>query len=346
MQDVSAHAAADNLARVATAYAFLIAVNVAAWIWAAYALARHPALWGLAVLAYMFGLRHALDADHIAAIDNVVRKVMQQRKNGSYVGLFFALGHSTVVVLACAAIAAATTPVQHRLITLYNTGAGLGTLVSALFLLFIGVANLLVLRHVWVTFQQVRHGQRMIGEAIPGSVLSVTPLTRLCQPLLRLVSRSWHMYLVGLLFGLGFDTATEVGLLSISAQGSMRGASLASVLVFPALFTAAMSLLDTSDSLLMAGAYHWALLHPLRKLLYNLTITAASVIIAFGIGGVEALTLVALKFDLQGGFWHAVEALNDDLSRLGCLVVATFIAAWVVSIVIYRFKRYDRIAIG
>ena len=332
--------------RAATTYTLLVAANVAAWIWAAIAFDKHPSLWSLAVLAYMFGLRHAFDADHIAAIDNVVRKLMQQGKSASAVGLYFSLGHSTVVVLACVAIAVSTAPLQRRLESFHDIGGVIGTAVSALFLLMIGLINIFVLRRIWITFRSVHRGDRTLDDG-PGDALTAGgPLARLCQPLLRLVSRSWHMYPVGLLFGLGFDTATEVGLLSISAQSSMQGAPVASVLVLPALFTAAMSLMDTTDSMLMTRAYGWAFVHPLRKLWYNLTITAASVLVALCIGSVEALGLFAERFDLRGGLWRVVDGLNDNLSRLGYLVVGVFIASWVVSITVYRLNRFDRVVAG
>jgi len=332
--------------RTASTYALLVTANVAAWVWAALAFGQRPSLWSLAVLAYIFGLRHAFDADHIAAIDNVVRKLMQQGRNATAVGLFFSLGHSTVVVLACAVIAASGAPLQRRLESLHDIGAVIGTSVSAIFLLLIGLFNLFVLRRTWMTFRSVHRGERTLDAGLGDALTAGGPLARLCRPLLRLVSRSWHMYPVGLLFGLGFDTATEVGLLSISAQSSMQGAPVTSVLVLPALFTAGMSLMDTTDSVLMTGAYGWAFVHPLRKLWYNLTITAASVLVALCIGSVEAAALVAERFHLQGGVWGIVAGLNDDLSSLGYLVVGIFLASWVLSIAVYRLKRFDRVAAG
>ena len=327
---------------VTATYLLLFAANVAVWGWSALALSAHPALWSLAMLAYIFGLRHAFDADHIAAIDNVVRKLLQQGKNASNVGLYFSLGHSTVVVLACAAIAVATAPLQQRLASVHKIGGTVGTAVSAIFLLLIGLANLLVLRRIWITFREVRHRHPGVGDVLNDPLQGGGFLVHLCQPLLRLVSRSWHVYPVGLLFGLGFDTATEVGLLSISAQSSAGGASVASVLIFPALFTAGMSLMDTTDSVLMVRAYGWAFIHPLRKLWYNLTMTAVSVIVALCIGGVEALSLLVGRLDLQGSFWRVIGGLNDDLSRMGYLVVAIFLASWVVSIAVYRLRGFEQ----
>jgi len=329
---------------VTTTYLFLVAANVAIWLCSGLALSGHPGLWSLAILAYILGLRHAFDADHIAAIDNVVRKLLQQGRSASTVGLYFSLGHSTVVILACAAIAIATAPLQQRLESLHKIGGTAGTAISAIFLLLIGLANLFVLRRLWITFRDVRGGHRTVGDMFDDSLQSGGFLVRLCQPLLRFVSRSWHMFPVGLLFGLGFDTATEVGLLSISAQTSARGATAASVMIFAALFTAAMSLMDTTDSMLMTRAYGWGFIHPLRKLWYNLTITAVSVIVALCIGSVEALSLLADRLDLQGSFWRLVGGLNDDLSRLGYVVVVIFLAGWIVSIAVYRLRGFERAA--
>jgi len=327
-------------------YALLIGMNAAAWSWAAFAFGRHPALWSLGVMAYVFGLRHAFDADHIAAIDNVVRKLMQQGRNASTTGLFFSLGHSTVVVLACVAIAASTAPLQRRLEHLHDIGGAIGTMVSASFLLLIGLVNLFILRRTWLAFRNVRRGVGSPDDGAADAPAAAGLIAHLCRPLLRLVSSPWHMYPVGLLFGLGFDTATEVGLLGISAQSSLHGAPVAAVLALPALFTAGMSLLDTTDSVLMTRAYGWAFVHPLRKLWYNLTITAASVVAALCIGGVEAAALLAEKFHLRAGFWRLVTGMNEDFSSLGYLVVGIFLASWACSMVVYRLRNPERVAAG
>lgn len=328
---------------MASIFFSLIVANAAAWIWASLILTAHPALWSLAALAYVFGLRHAFDADHIAAIDNVVRKLLQQGEGASSVGLFFSLGHSTIVVLACVVIATATASLQHRLQGLHDIGGVVGTAVPASFLLLIGIANIFVLRSVWLAFKAIQRGQRPISDAL-AEFLGGGPLARLYRPLFRLVSRPWHMYPIGVLFGLGFDTATEVGLLSLSAQSSSRGLSLLAVLIFPTLFTAAMSLLDTTDSLLMMRAYGWAFIHPLRKLWYNLTITAASVLVALGIGSLEALGLMAERLQWKHGVWRIVVELSDDLSRLGYVVVGIFIVSWMLSVAVYRLMRFEALA--
>ena len=332
--------------KAATIYTFLIVANAAAWLWAWIAFADGPALVGTALLAYMFGLRHAFDADHIAAIDNVVRKLMQEGKAPYSVGFFFSLGHSTIVVLASIAIAATAAALQSKLEAFHDLGGVIGTVVSALFLLVIGVANLFILRGIWSAFVRARRGKPIVNEDLDALLAGRGFIARIFRPLFRVVSRSWHMYPIGFLFGLGFDTATEIGLLGISATQAAQGMSFWTILVFPALFTAGMSLMDTTDSVLMTRAYGWAFVHPIRKLWYNLTITAASVVVAIFIGGVEALGLIGDKLGLEGGFWHLVGDLNDNLTNFGFAVVGIFVASWLISTLIYRAKGYDRLPAG
>jgi nickel/cobalt transporter (NiCoT) family protein len=333
-------------AKASGIYALLVAANVAAWLWAWVAFADRPALLGTAFLAYIFGLRHAFDADHIAAIDNVVRKLMQEGKAPYSVGFFFSLGHSTIVVLASIAIAATAAAMQGRLDAFHDLGGVIGTLVSAFFLLAIGIANLFILRGIWSAFTRARRGERIIDEDLDALLAGRGFIARMFRPLFRVVLRSWHMYPIGFLFGLGFDTATEIGLLGISATQAAHGMSFWTILVFPALFTAGMSLMDTTDSVLMTRAYGWAFVNPIRKLWYNLTITAASVVVALFIGGIEALGLIGDKLRLEGGFWGLIGNLNDNLANFGFVVVGIFIASWLISSLIYRAKGYDRLPAG
>jgi high-affinity nickel-transport protein len=332
--------------KAAMIYILLIGANVAAWIWAWIAFADHPALLGTAFLAYMFGVRHAFDADHIAAIDNVVRKLMQEGKSPYSVGFFFSLGHSTIVVLASVVIAATAAALREQLDSFHDIGGVIGTSVSALFLLIIGLANLFILRGIWSAFTRVRRGGRISDEDLDALLAGRGFFARIFRRLFRVVSRSWHMYPIGFLFGLGFDTATEIGLLGISATQAAQGMSIWTILVFPALFTAGMSLMDTTDSVLMTRAYGWAFINPIRKLWYNLTITAASVVVAIFIGGIEALGLIGDKLGLAGGVWDAIGALNDNLANFGYAVVGIFILSWIISTVIYRAKGYDRLRAG
>jgi high-affinity nickel-transport protein len=326
-------------------YALLLAANFGAWAWAFSAFHAYPILLGTAALAYSFGLRHAFDADHIAAIDNVTRKLMQQGQRPVGVGLYFSLGHSTIVVGLTIAIALTATALQDRFAAFKTFGAVAGTLVSALFLFAIAAANVAVLVSVWRSFSAVRRGERFVEEDLDLALAGRGLMARLFRGLFRVVRQSWQMYPIGLLFGLGFDTATEVGLLGVSATQAAQGLSIWSILVFPALFTAGMTLLDTTDSVVMLGAYGWAFAKPIRKLYYNLTITAASVAVAVIVGGLETLNLIGGHFGLtdRAGFWGAVGALNDNFGALGYVVVGVFVFAWLVSAIIYRLKRYDEI---
>jgi nickel/cobalt transporter (NiCoT) family protein len=334
---------ADLGGKLAGIFAVLIAANVAAWIWVLVAFRDYPVLVGTAFLAYAFGLRHAVDADHIAAIDNVTRKLMQEGKRPIGTGLFFSLGHSTVVVLASVAIALTTTALQGRFDDLKLIGGTVGTAVSALFLFLVAAANLVILISVYRTFQEVRRGGAFVEDDLNHLLAQRGLLGRLFRPMFRLVSRSWHMYPLGFLFGLGFDTATEIGVLGISAAQASKGLPIWSIMVFPALFTAGMSLVDTADGVLMLGAYGWAFTKPIRKLYYNLTITFVSVLVAVLIGGIEALGLVADRLNLDGPFWLYVGALNDHFGALGYLIITIFVASWLISIAVYRLARFDRI---
>jgi len=257
------------------------------------------------------------------------------------VGFMFSLGHSTVVVLGAAAIAGATLVLQHRLDAVRNIGGVIGTLVSALFLFAIAIVNLIVLRSIYVAFVNVRRGEPYVDEDFDLLLGSRGFLSRLFRPMFKMISCSWHMYPLGFLFGLGFDTATEIGLLGISAAEASKGLSFWAVLVFPILFAAGMSLIDTSDNMLMLGAYGWAFVKPIRKLYYNMTITGISVIVALVVGGIEALGLLSGQLHLKGWFWNGVDKLNDNFGTLGYFIVALFALSWIVSIIIYKWRRFD-----
>jgi nickel/cobalt transporter (NiCoT) family protein len=323
-------------------YVLLAVANLVAWTAALVQFGHRADLLGIAFLAYALGLRHAVDADHIAAIDNVVRKLMQDGKRPLAVGLFFSLGHSTLVVLATIAIVAAAASVQAKFSTLREVGGVIGSAVSATFLLAIALVNFLILRDVWRKFRRVRRGERLAAEDLDGVLAGHGLLARLFRPLFRIITASWHMYPVGLLFALGFDTATEIGLLGIAASQTAQGLSLWSILIFPALFTAGMVLVDTADGIFMVGAYGWAFTQPLRKLWYNLTITAVSVLVAFLIGGIEALSLIADRLALKGAFWSMIGNLNDGLGIAGFAVIGLCILCWVASALIYRWKLAPR----
>jgi high-affinity nickel-transport protein len=337
---------AGNLrGRLIGIYSLLLAANLGVWAWAFVVFRDQPLYLGTALLAYSFGLRHAVDADHIAAIDNVTRKLMQAGRRPVGVGFFFAMGHSTVVILAAAGVAATTTVLATQFAQFRSIGGIIGTLVSALFLFAIAAANLIILRAVWRTYRHVRAGGAYVDEDFDLLLNNRGVIARLFRPLFRLVSQSWHMLPLGFLFGLGFDTATEVALLGISATQAGQGMSIWSIMVFPALFTAGMSLIDTTDGVLMLGAYNWAFVKPIRKLYYNLVITAVSVVVAVLIGGIEGLGLIGDQLGLDGWFWTGIGTLNDHFNGIGFAIVGIFIVAWVASLILYRYTRLDDLEI-
>jgi high-affinity nickel-transport protein len=331
--------------KIAGIYALLLVFNAVAWTWALTAFHGQPALLGTALLAYTFGLRHAVDADHIAAIDNVTRKLLQIDRSPLGAGLFFSLGHSTVVVALTVGVGFAATVLTTHFDDLRGFGGLIGTSVSALFLFVLAIANLVVLASVIRTFRAVRRGEPLVETDLDLLLNNRGVLSRLLRPLLRLVSRSWHLYPVGFLFGLGFDTATEVALFGISATQASHGLSFWFVLVLPILFTAGMSLVDTTDGILMLGAYRWAFVRPMRKLYYNITITFVSVVVAVLIGGIEVLGLLQDNFGLKGPFWNSIGSLNEHFGLLGYIVIGIFIVSWIVSIAIYKLRRYDDITV-
>lgn len=321
-------------------YGILIAINVGAWLWALVAFHQHPVLLGTALLAYSFGLRHAVDADHIAAIDNATRKLMQEHKRPVAVGFFFSLGHSSVVVLASIGVALTAAHVE----AFKAVGGVIGTSVSAVFLLVIALMNLVILRSIYKAWRHVREGGAYVEEDFDLLLADRGFMARIFRPLFRLISRSWHLYPLGFLFGLGFDTATEIALLGISATQAAEGLSPWSIMVFPLLFSAGMSLVDTLDGHLMLGAYGWAYMKPLRKLYYNMSITLVSVVVAVIIGSIEALGLIADQLELKGDFWGFIGNLNDSFGMLGYIIIGIFVASWAASVLLYRLKGFDRLA--
>ena len=230
---------------------------------------------------------------------------------------------------------------QHGVNAMRTTASVVGTLVSALFLFAIAIVNLIVLRSIYRAFLRVRRGGSYVEEDFNILLADRGLLSRLFRPMFRMISRSWHMYPLGLLFGLGFDTATEIGVLGISAAEAAKGLSFWSILVFPVLFAAGMSLIDTTDNILMLGAYGWAFVKPIRKLYYNLTITSVSVVVALVVGGIEALGLLGEHLHLEGWFWRVVAGLNDNFGILGYLIVGLFALSWIVSIAFYKWRRFD-----
>ncbi len=337
----------DLRRRLIAVYTALIAGNILIWLWALVVLDERPLLLGTALLAYTFGLRHAVDADHIAAIDNVTRKLMQQGQRPVGVGFFFSLGHSAVVILMSLGIAFAAAALTSRFDSFKEVGGVISTSVSALFLFAIAIFNIIVLMSIYRTFKAVKAGKPFVDDDFDMLLNNRGFLARLFRPLFRLVTKSWHMFPIGFLFGLGFDTATEVALFGISAVQASNGASFGTIMVFPALFAAGMTLIDTTDGVLMLGAYGWAFMKPVRKLYYNITITAVSVVVALVVGGLETLNLIGDQLGLTdgGGFWGAIGAINDNFGILGYIIIGIFLVAWLGSVAVYKLRGYDQLEV-
>jgi len=259
------------------------------------------------------------------------------------VGFFFSLGHSTIVVALTIAIAIAATVVSGALPALKNAGGLIGTSVSAAFLYLIALINFLVLWEIFRAFRKVSKGGEYDDQTLDEFLNQRGLMGRFFRPLLRMVDTSWKMYPVGVLFGLGFDTATEVGILGIAASQAGKGLPIFFILIFPLLFTAGMCLLDTTDGILMLGAYGWAFLKPIRKLYYNLNITLVSVLVALVVGTIEVLSIIAMEFHLSGGLWNSLA--NLDFSILGTIIIGIFIVSWAASSIIYKVKKYDDIEV-
>jgi high-affinity nickel-transport protein len=326
--------------RLAVLYGFIGLLHVIGWGTYLHYAAHHPQLVGLGLVAYMFGLRHAFDADHIAAVDDTVRFMLQKGKQPLGVGFFFSLGHSTVVLALAIGIAFAATAVKAGLPQLQTWGALIGSGVSGTFLWFIGVLNLLVMLDIlkiWQTAKTGNHSHAHLEALLQKRGL----LNRLFGGRLqKLMNHSWQMYPLGLLFGLGFDTASEVGLLAMTAGASAGDLPLPAILCLPILFAAGMTVMDTTDGVLMSKAYNWALINPLRKIFYNLTTTGLSVVVALLIGSIELLQVLCGMLDLHGRFFDFVTGLNFGI--LGYLIVGMFLLAWGASLAYWKFGRIEQ----
>ena len=346
IRDLFDESAPDLKMRIVSVYIVLAVINIGAWLWAFVAFHDNVAMLGVSLVIYGLGLRHAVDADHIAAIDNVTRKLMQEGRRPVAVGFFFAMGHSTVVIIAAGAVAV-TASLLGGFDSFKSVSGVIGTAVSALFLLLIAAANILIFVSIYRTYRRVRRGGAYVEEDLDILLNNRSFLSRLFRPAFRLIQRSWHMFPLGFLFGLGFDTATEVAMFGVSAAQAAKGFSVAAIMVFPALFAAGMALIDTTDGVMMLGAYNWAFLKPMRKLYYNMTITLVSIVVALLIGGIEALGLIGDQLALgDGGFWGFIGALNDNFNNIGFVIIGVFVLAWIVSYAIYRAKRLDEVTIG
>ena len=292
------------------------------------------------LLAYTFGLRHAVDADHIAAIDNTTRKLLQEGKRPLTVGTWFSLGHSTIVFALAVGIIVAADAVNSAIPAIQQIGSILGTLISGVFLVIIGLVNLIVAVEIYRIFQKLKRGQ-LSERDLEQQLAKRGFMNRYFGRLFHVIERPRQMYPVGVLFGLGFDTASEIFLLAITAVVALAGAPLYIALVLPLLFTCGMVLIDTVDGITMRFAYGWAFYRPLRKVFYNLTVTIISVLVAFAVGGVELIQVLATELGWSGSFWDGFE--NLDFEILGYFVIATFVITWGAATAYYRYKRYDQV---
>ena len=296
--------------------------------------AHEPGLWGLGLLAYSLGLRHAFDADHIAAIDNTIRKLIEQKKSPLGVGLYFSLGHSTVVFLMVLVIALTTNTFVFENPILREIGGWVGTAVSASFLIAIGLINVFILAKTLRKSQKVDN----IAHGSAESVYALEPkgfFTRFLAPAFRMISKSWHMYPLGFLFGLGFDTATEVGLLAISAGAASQSFSMIGILSLPLLFASGMSLMDTLDGAIMTQAYRWAYISYKKKRAYNIIVTSVSVVSALFIGGIQFARLFEKQIPQR-----LVEWINQlDFVFLGYSLAGFVVVSWIGAMMIWKGMR-------
>jgi high-affinity nickel-transport protein len=319
--------------------AVIVLLHAVGWGLFFYYSGSNHLLAGLGTLAYTLGLRHAFDADHIAAIDNTTRKLVQEKQRPLGVGFFFSLGHSSVVFGLTVGLALAARAMSAGLPTLAGYGSDVGASVSGVFLWVIGSLNLAVLLDIVRIFRRLRAGEidqnRLEQRLRERGLMSRLFIGRL----LRLVSKAWHMLPIGFLFGLGFDTATEIALLGGAAGVATHHVSVAGVLSLPILFAAGMSLLDTADGAFMARAYDWAFTSPVRKIYYNITVTGLSVLVALGIGTIELMQVLSSKLGLSGGFWRWLNGL--DFGSLGYVLVGLFVVTWAVSALVWKAARIE-----
>ncbi|WP_093712698.1 Nickel transporter NicT [Actinacidiphila alni] len=335
--------------RVGGMFAFILALHVIGWFTLVaivapehYSLGTKSFGIGIGVTAYTLGMRHAFDADHIAAIDNTTRKLMGEGKRPLSVGFWFSLGHSSIVFglafLLSLGVKALASPVEDDDSQLHNVTGWIGTTVSGTFLYVIAFINLVILAGIWKVFREMREG-KFDEAALEEQLNNRGFMNRLLGRVMKSITKPWQMYPLGLLFGLGFDTATEIALLVLAGSGAASGLPWYAILCLPVLFAAGMSLLDTIDGSFMNFAYEWAFSKPVRKVYYNLTITGLSVAVALIIGTVELLGLVAEKAHLHGAFWDWVGGL--DLNIIGYVIVGLFFFTWAVAFAVWRYGNIE-----
>ncbi len=318
-------------------YAVLAVATVISFIVATWAGQAYYALGGLAIVVFVLGLRHGVDADHIAAIDNTTRKLMQEDKRPLTVGMWFSIGHAITVGLMVISVIVAAKAILGTSVEF--TTDWVSTLISGAFLFIIAFINVLIVKEIWGVFKGLKNGQinqRQLDEELNKKGFMNTHFKRL----FKMVSQPWHMIIVGLLFGLGFDTATETMTIGLAVGVGVSGlVPIWAIMTLPLVFACGMIFTDMSDGVSMRLAYGWAFQHPIRKVYYNLTITIMSVMVAFAIGSVELAQVLATEMNWTGGFWGDLQAL--DFETLGFFIVALFVSSWLISVAYYRHKKYE-----
>lgn len=320
-------------------YIVLIVYNILAWEELFRLSHVDAALLPLGVLAFVLGLKHAADADHIAAIDNTTRKLMNDGQRPIGVGFYFSLGHSTVVFVLVMGLAIATGLMQHDIKAVENLSGIIGTGISAAFLYFIAVVNLIVLMGIYDAFRQMQRGT-FDREQLEELLAQRGFMNRLFGRLFATIRRSYQMYYVGLLFGLGFDTTSEMMVIGMAALAATRHMPLEYIVILPMLFAGGMTLLDTTDGIVMLSAYQWAFQNPIRKVYYNMVITTISVAIALLVGTIELLQVVATEMAWKGVFWNTLQ--NLSFGTIGFVIIGILLISWGVAIMIYRLKGYEQ----
>ena len=327
--------------KIVILYSLIVAATISGFIASTIIGRLSVLLAGLGIITYVFGLRHGVDADHIAAIDNTTRKLMQENQRPFTVGLWFSLGHSTIVVGLIVALVFATRTIIGHIPILESGGAIIGTTISGLFLWLMGIVNLVIVLNIYRIFKELKNGR--LNQTELDSLLDNRGfLNRYFRPLFKIVKRPWQIYPIGVLFGLGFDTATEVALIAISVGiGVSSSVPVWMILVLPFMFTCGMILVDTTDGLTMRVAYGWAFLNPIRKIYYNLTVTVISVLVALAIGTAELLQVIANELKLTGAFWNLLSDL--DFETIGFGIIIIFLTSWLLSVAVWKYRRLDEV---
>ena len=339
----------EEWTRIGGMAAFVLALHVVGWFMLVgivapehYSVGTQSFGVGIGITAYTLGMRHAFDADHIAAIDNTTRKLMGEGQRPLSVGFWFSLGHSSVVfalaLLLSFGVKAVAGPVRDDNSRLHDLTGLIGTTVSGTFLYLIAIINIVIMAGIWKVFRRMRSGH-FDEAALEEQLNNRGFMNRLLGRVMKSVTKPWQMYPLGLLFGLGFDTATEIALLVLAGSGAASGLPWYAILCLPVLFAAGMSLLDTIDGSFMNFAYDWAFSKPVRKVYYNLTITGLSVAVALLIGTVELLGLPAQQFGLHGAFWDWIAGL--DLNTVGFVIVGLFFATWIAALLVWKLGRIE-----